>query len=512
MKKIDNKGFTFVEILAVIVLIGILSSIAIIGVSRYRDNAKNKDYEALARSSYNAMEEYMIKHPYKKKASLETLENGSFLSNRKDPGTKTTDCTGSVEVEKEMAGTNGTMDKNKFSVYLCCTNYKKKYTYPEGNVDPYNGTDKCDIDESSAEPDPIPDPTEPTYTCPAGKYLPKTQTTCAICTSGNYCPGGTWNKSNTQDQGLKPCPNGYKNSESGSSKIDQCYMKVTANKYVKTAKATTSIACEKGHGTSEHNVFYGKTSSCKAFTCTITYNANGGVFTKKDSIEINPTIKTDIQIQEYGKYLGGKDGSMRDANGGYYAAVREYYHVDSNEAWKSGNKIFDEGKHYLAEEMCDLSKGDNSITLNVNWKKNTIKIIYNANGGTLACGGHQICPRGLGCSTNPSSDKYCQFTANDSMCTGEKTGDVARITRVYDTTQWKAAGLADHKGKGAAHLYMTKSGKTATRYWHVNSKNASKKINELTTYESGKALANAMGKGEDLKTKNISVRLYAGWQ
>ena len=62
----NNKGFTFVEILAVIVLIGILSSIAIIGVSRYRENAKNKDYEALAKSSYNAMEEYMMKHPYKK--------------------------------------------------------------------------------------------------------------------------------------------------------------------------------------------------------------------------------------------------------------------------------------------------------------------------------------------------------------------------------------------------------------------------------------------------------------
>ena len=155
----NNKGFTFIEILAVIVLIGILSSIAIIGVSRYRENAKNKDYEALAKSSYNAMEEYMIKHPYRKKASLEKLENGSFLSNRKDPGTKTTDCTGSVEVETEEDGSKGSMDKNKYTVYLCCTNYKKIYTYPEGKVEEYTGTDKCDYTEPEPDDTPPPSPT-----------------------------------------------------------------------------------------------------------------------------------------------------------------------------------------------------------------------------------------------------------------------------------------------------------------------------------------------------------------
>ena len=127
----NNKGFTFIEILAVIVLIGILSSIAIIGVSRYRENAKNKDYEALARSSYNAMEEYMMKNPYRKKASLETLENGSFLSNRKDPGTKTTDCSGSVVVEKEEDGSNGSMDKNKYTVYYNTNNTSESSINPK---------------------------------------------------------------------------------------------------------------------------------------------------------------------------------------------------------------------------------------------------------------------------------------------------------------------------------------------------------------------------------------------
>ena len=99
--KINNKGFTFIEILAVIVIIGLLTGISIAAFSRYKDNAIKGDYEALARSSYNAMEEYMMSHPYDNTVSLETLENENLLSNRKDPGSKE-DCTGTVEVKKML--------------------------------------------------------------------------------------------------------------------------------------------------------------------------------------------------------------------------------------------------------------------------------------------------------------------------------------------------------------------------------------------------------------------------
>ena len=106
MNKFNNKGFTFVEILAVIVLIGVLTGISIAAFSRYKDNAIKSDYEALAKSSYNAMEEYMMSHPYDDTVSLETLEDENLLSNRKDPGSKEEDCTGTVEVSKN-AGSNG---------------------------------------------------------------------------------------------------------------------------------------------------------------------------------------------------------------------------------------------------------------------------------------------------------------------------------------------------------------------------------------------------------------------
>ena len=330
--KLDKKGFTFVEILAAIVIVGILMSISIVGVSKYKENAKNKDYEALAKSSYSAMEEYVMAHPYESKASLETLTEDNLLSNRQDPGSPDKECSGSVEIE-ESSGGNGTLDSGKYTVYLCCATYKKKYTYPDGTVEDYTGTDRCSVKDVAPTPPPgetaytityvlnggsvsgnpskysastlpitLKNPTRSGYTftgwtgtglssatksvtinknstgnrtytanwtknanqiisCAAGKYLPKNKTSCALCTSGNYCKGGKWYKSNV-DQGLTKCPSGYGNSDVGSSKISQCYIKVSAGKHIKTKNSATQTTCGAGTYKVAHTVNYGNTSSC----------------------------------------------------------------------------------------------------------------------------------------------------------------------------------------------------------------------------------------------------------
>ena len=129
-KGINNKGFTMVELLAVILIISLLTGLSIAAYSRYKENAIKSDYEALARSSYNAMEEYMMSHPYDDTVSLETLEEENLLSNRKDPGSKE-DCTGTVEVNKN-SGSNGTLDDGTYKVNLCCISIQKTYTYPGG--------------------------------------------------------------------------------------------------------------------------------------------------------------------------------------------------------------------------------------------------------------------------------------------------------------------------------------------------------------------------------------------
>ncbi len=110
--------------------------------------------------------------------------------------------------------------------------------------------------------------------CAAGKYLPKGRTSCETCLSKYYCPGGEWNKNDSSDQGLNACPNGYKNSNAGSSKISDCYMNVIRNNYVAKEKDANYTKCAYGYVKPAHKVNYGSKSACEL------YNAKkyGGVY------------------------------------------------------------------------------------------------------------------------------------------------------------------------------------------------------------------------------------------
>ena len=167
-------------------------------------------------------------------------------------------------------------------------------------------------------------------TCAAGTYLPANKSTCADCTSGYYCPGGTWNVS-TSIQGRNNCPTGYGNSPAKSSVNTQCYMSVAKNKYVKKAKDSSATACPSGTSRAAHNVNYGGTSSCaKVPTCSITadrkpfrgswYKANVGITmtttgsptsygidSKKNSTngKLKMTASTEGKVTYYGYVANG---------------------------------------------------------------------------------------------------------------------------------------------------------------------------------------------------------------
>ena len=59
----NNKGFTLVEIIAVIAILGILSGIGIMAATKYIDNSRQKVLSSMKESMYNATENMLTNPP-----------------------------------------------------------------------------------------------------------------------------------------------------------------------------------------------------------------------------------------------------------------------------------------------------------------------------------------------------------------------------------------------------------------------------------------------------------------
>ena len=117
--KIGNKGFSLVEILAVIVIIGILSSIGIVAYSRYKERAIEQDYEALRVAIQNASDEYIMDHPNATEFTVQDLLDGEYISNIKDPKNKGQDIKGKIMVKKDPSSDMG---EKSYTINYCATN------------------------------------------------------------------------------------------------------------------------------------------------------------------------------------------------------------------------------------------------------------------------------------------------------------------------------------------------------------------------------------------------------
>ena len=129
----NNKGFSLVELLAVIAIIGILFGLGLQAYSIYQDKAKKDGYDTMAKSASQAAEEYRMEHPAVDSVNFDTLYNSGLLSSLQDPGSRGEKCTGTVTIETNKSADNTVLDENKYTVTVCCTNYNYTYSYPSGN-------------------------------------------------------------------------------------------------------------------------------------------------------------------------------------------------------------------------------------------------------------------------------------------------------------------------------------------------------------------------------------------
>lgn len=147
---LNKRGFTMVELMAVIAIIGILSGVAIMAVTKYQKKTQDDVYKNFLKQLKDSSTNYLVnntsKIPEKNKeisiTSNELIDN-SYLDQMVDPVNKSEKCTATVKVKNlsDISG-NGSYDpssgfdengniissniKNldlKYTVCLVCSQY-----------------------------------------------------------------------------------------------------------------------------------------------------------------------------------------------------------------------------------------------------------------------------------------------------------------------------------------------------------------------------------------------------
>ena len=142
MKK-KNKGFTMVELLAVITIIGLLAVVAVPAVTKYVIKGRNQSYETMFKSTYEAAENYMMDETglinigATTTIEISKLVNQQYLESLSDPGSKNnSSCESNPEsrvVVKRLANTDGGLPNYQYTVYIKCPSFSevKSETFPK---------------------------------------------------------------------------------------------------------------------------------------------------------------------------------------------------------------------------------------------------------------------------------------------------------------------------------------------------------------------------------------------
>lgn len=138
MKKLNRKGFSLIEILAVITIMGILATVGTTAVYRYLTKTRNQAVDTIVSTSYDGAVNYMMKENVllnPNTGSGCTIENGckivldivddlyenQYIDRPTDPVKNADLCTGSVTVENKTTDDTEGLEEYEYTVEVNCS-------------------------------------------------------------------------------------------------------------------------------------------------------------------------------------------------------------------------------------------------------------------------------------------------------------------------------------------------------------------------------------------------------
>ncbi len=129
----NKKGFTMIELMATITLLGIMLTLAVVSVSKYLSKARNTVYRDYEDTLKNATTNYFLNHTgllpeindaNGTKVLATTLIDEGYLENMKDPKNNSFNCNNNsyvIVTRKDNVGFNMDLE---YKVCLVCSKYK----------------------------------------------------------------------------------------------------------------------------------------------------------------------------------------------------------------------------------------------------------------------------------------------------------------------------------------------------------------------------------------------------
>ncbi len=138
MKKLNNRGFTMAELLAVITILGVLLMVSVGAVMRHLIKTRQQAMETIGSSSYDGMVMYMMDNnillnPSESiSISIEELYNDERIERPSDPYNEGKMCSGTVTVRNATTSSTTGLEDYKYTVNVECTgNHKIEQIYPK---------------------------------------------------------------------------------------------------------------------------------------------------------------------------------------------------------------------------------------------------------------------------------------------------------------------------------------------------------------------------------------------